>query len=213
MANRIADMSPRKAAIVVGVAILAMFVLAIVVDELVLSNFIGPGDTAALARDIEANEARFGVAVVGYLIILLLDAAIALALYVILKPANKILASLTAALRLLYAAILIIGVFALALRFIDAYSYGTLKLIGYVFFTAHILVLGYATFKSAYMPRSLGVLLIIASLCYVVLLFGKSLVPEKLLPVFVVPAAGAELLLGIWLLWKRATIPAMKSSS
>jgi len=213
MANFIADMSPRKAAIVVGIAILAMFVLAIVVDEFVLSNFIGPGDTAALAGDMEANEARFGVAVVGYLIILLLDAAIAVALYVILKPANRILASLTAVLRLLYAAILVISVFVLVLRFIDAYGYGTAKLIGYVFFTAHIFVLGYAVVKSGYMPRSLGVLLIIASLCYVVLIFGKSLVPEKLLPIFVVPAAAAELLLGIWLLWKRSKIPAMESSS
>jgi hypothetical protein len=213
MANRIADMSPRKAAIIVGTAILAMFVLAVVVDEFVLSNFIGPGDTAALAGDMEANEARFGVAVVGYLIILLLDAAIAVALYVILKPANRILASLTAVLRLLYAAILVISVFALVLRFIDAYGYGTLKLIGYVFFTAHIFVLGYAVVKSAYLPRSLGVLLIIASLCYVVLIFGKSLVPEKLLPIFVVPAAAAELLLGIWLLWKRSKLPVMESSS
>jgi hypothetical protein len=213
MASRIADISPRKAAVVVGVAILAMFVLAIVVDELVLANFIGPGDTAALAGDIEANKARFGVAVVGYLVILLLDAAIALALYVILKPANKILASLTAVLRLLYAAILVISVFALVLRFIDAYGYGTVKLIGYVFFTAHIFVLGYAVVKSGYMPGSLGVLLIIASLCYIVLLFGNSLVPEKLLPIFVVPAAAAELLLGIWLLWKRAKIPAMEASS
>lgn len=213
MTTRAAETSPRKAAIVVGIAILAMFVLAIVVDEFVLPNFIGPGDTAALAGDMEANEARFGVAVVGYLIILMLDAVIALALYVILKPANKVLASLTAVLRLLYAAILVISVFALALRFIDAYGYGTLKLIGYVFFTAHIFVLGYSVFKSAYMPRSLGVLLIIASLCYVVLIFGKSLVPEKLLPIFVVPAAAAELLLGIWLFWKRAKIPSMKPSS
>ena len=213
MANLIADMSPRKAAVVVGIAILAMFVLAVAVDELVLPNFIGPGDTAALAGDIQANKARFGVAVVGYLIILLLDAAIAVALYVILKPANKVLASLTAAFRLLYAEILVISVFALVLQFIDAYIYGTVKLIGYVFFTAHILVLGYVVVKSGYMPKSLGVLLIIASLCYVLLLFGKSLVPEKLLPIFVVPAAGAELLLGICLLWKRSKIPAMEASN
>lgn len=213
MTNRIAYISPRKAAIAVGIAILAMFVLAIVVDELVLPNFIGPGDTAALARDIEANETRFGVAVVGYLVILLLDAVIAVGLYVVLRPANKILASLTAVLRLLYAGILVISVFVLALRFIDAYSYGTVKLIGYVFFAVHIFVLGYSVFKSRYMPRSLGALLIIASLCYIVLLFGKSLVPERLLPIFVVPAALAELLLGIWLLWRRNKIPVTKPAS
>ena len=123
MTNFIADMSPRKAAIVVGVALIAMFILAIIVDEFVLSNFIGPGDSSALARDIEANEMRFGFAVAGYLIILMLDVVIALALYVLLKPVSKILASLTAVLRLLYTTILVIGVLALVFQFIDAYSH------------------------------------------------------------------------------------------
>ncbi|MBA7606238.1 hypothetical protein ES703_13386 [subsurface metagenome] len=93
----------------------------------------------------------------------------------------------------------------------DVYSYGTIKLIGYIFFTAHVFVLGYSVFKSGYIPRSLGVLLIIASFCYIILLFGNFLVPEALLPIFVVPAAIAELSLGIWLLLKRAKIPVMKS--
>ena len=187
-----------------------MFFLAIFIDDFVLSNFIGPGDTATLASDIKANEKLFGIAFAGYLIILMLDVVIALALYVILKPVNKILASLTAVLRLLYAAILVIGLLAIAFQFIDVYGYGTIKLIGYVFFTAHVFVLGYSVFKSEYIPRSLGILLIIASFCYIILLFGDFLVPDVLLPIFVVPAAIAELSLGIWLLWKRAKISIME---
>lgn len=188
-----------------------MFILAIIVDEFVLSNFIGPGDTAELARDIEASTTRFGFGVAGYLIILMLDVVIALALYVLLKPANKVLASLTSVLRLLYSLILIISVLALVFRFIDVYSYGTAKLFGYLFFAAHILVLGYSVFKSGYIAKGLGVLLIIAFFCYIVLLCGKSLVPEGILVIFVVPAAIAELALGIWLLVKRAKMPLMKA--
>jgi hypothetical protein len=211
MTNRIADMSPRKAAIVVGVAIIAMFFLAIIVDNFILSNFIGPGDAVSLASDIEANGMRFGFAVAGYLIILMLDVAIALALYVILKPVSRILASLTAVLRLLYAAILVVGVLVLVFQFIDVHSYGTIKLIGYVFFTAHIFFLGYAVIKSGYIPKGLGVLLLIAFFCYIVLIYGKSVVSEQILSIFVVPAAIAELALGIWLLWKRAKIPVIRS--
>lgn len=211
MTKGIANISPRKAALVVGVALIAMFILAIVVDDFVLSNFIGPGDSAALASDIKANEMRFGIAVAGYLIILMLDLAIALALYVILKPINKILASLITVLRLLYTAILVVGVLALVFQSINVYSYGTIKLIGYAFFTAHIFVLGYSVVKSGYIPKGLGILLILASFCYIVLLYGKFLVPEALLIIFVVPAAIAELSLGIWFLWKRATLPEMKS--
>ena len=79
MKNPIANISQRKAAIVVGIALITSFLLAIVIDDFVLSNFIVPGDSAKLASDIMANEMQFGIAVAGYLIILTLDAAIALA--------------------------------------------------------------------------------------------------------------------------------------
>jgi hypothetical protein len=211
MMSHTTGVSPRKAAVVVGVAIIAMFILAIVVDNFILANFIGPGDTAALAKDIEANQARFGFAVAGYLLILMLDLAIALALYVILKPINKIFASLTAVFRLLYTAIMVISVLALVFQLINVSGYGTIKLIGYIFFTIHILFLGYTVLKSGYIPQGLGVLLIIAFFCYIILLYGKSFVPEQVLPIIVVPAAIAELALGIWLLWKRAKIPVIRS--
>jgi hypothetical protein len=206
MTNIRPGFSQRKAAIVVGIAIIAMFLLAIIVDNFILSNFIGPGDETALASDIEASQMRFGFAVAGYLLILMLDLAIALALYVILKPVSKILASLTAGFRLVYTVIMVICVFSLVFQFIDVQSYGNIKLIGYLFFTAHIFMLGYSVLKSGYIPKGLGILLIIAFFCYIVLLYGKSVVPESLLPIFVVPAAIAELLLGIWLLWKGGKV-------
>jgi len=208
MTKCVACTTPRKAAVIVGVSIIAMFILAIVVDNFILANFIGPGDTSALAKDMAVNQTRFGFAGAGYLLILLLDLAIALALYVVLKPVSKILASITSFFRLLYTAIMVISVLAVVIQLISVYSYGTIKLIGYIFFTAHILFLGYTVLKSDYIPKSLGILLIIAFFSYVVLLYGKSLVPEQLLPIFVVPAAIAELLLGIWLLWKRNKLPA-----
>ena len=207
MAKVMSNSSQRKASIVFGVAIVAMFILAIVVDNFILGNLIGPGDVASLASDIEADQTRFGFAVAGYLLILLLDLTIALAVYVILKPVGKILASLTAVFRLLYTAIMVIGVLSLAFQFIDVQSYGNVKLIGYIFFTAHIFMLGYSVLKSRYLPKGLGILLIIAFFCYIILLYGKSIVPEQLLPVIVVPAALAELLLGIWLLVKGGKVP------
>jgi len=207
MTKTTTGISQRKASIVFGVAIVAMFILAIVVDNFILSNFIGPGDVTALAGDIEADQTRFGFAVAGYLLILVLDFTIALAVYVILKPVGRILASLTAGFRLLYTAIMVISVFSLAFQFIGVQSYGNVKLVGYIFFTAHIFMLGYSVLKSRFIPKGLGILLMIAFFCYIVLLYGKSVVPEQLLPIFVVPAALAELLLGIWLLVKGGKVP------
>ena len=209
MTKKIADISQQLAAIVVGLGLIISFILAFFVDDFILSNFIRPGDTATLASDIKANEMLFHIAVAGYLIILTLDAAIALALYVILKPANKSLASLTAVLRLLYTAIMVISVLALVFQFIDVYSYVTIKLIGYIFFTCHLFVTGYSVFKSGYIPRGLGVLLIVASFCYVMLFYVNFLVPEALLLIFFVPAVIGELSLGLWLLLKSAKIHEM----
>ena len=211
MENPIANISQRKAAIVVGIALITLFLLCIVIDDFVLSNFIVPGDLAKLASDIIANEMQFGIAVAGYLIILTLDAVIAIGLYIILKPANKNLASLTAVLRLLYVATLVIGIVALVFQVIDVYSYGTIKLIGYIFFTAHLFVLGYSVFKSGYIPKILGVLLIIASFIYIIVFYANFLVPEALLLILMVPAVIAELSLGVWLLLKGAKISEKKS--
>ncbi len=208
MTNRFANISQRKAAIVVGIAFIISLFLAIIVGNFILPNFINPGDTAALANDIKANEMLFSIAIIVYLIILALDATIALALYIVLKPANKILASLSGIFRLLYVAIAVISVFALAFQFINVYSYETIKLwIAYLFFTCHLFVTGYSVFKSGYIPRGLGILLIIDSFCYIMAFYVSFLVPEAFLLIFMMVMILGELSLSLWLLLKNAKIP------
>ena len=192
----------------IGIAIIISYFLAFFFDDFLLPNFIRPGDTAALARDIKANEMLFGIAVIGYLSILTCDAAIALGLYIIFKPVNKNLASLTSVLRLIYVAFAVIAIFALISQFIDVYSYETIKLIGYVFFPCHLFVTGYSVFKSGYIPRVLGVLLIVASFCYIIF-YVNFLVPEALLLIIMMCMAIGEISLDIWLLLKSAKITEM----
>lgn len=197
---------------VVGVAFIASVLIVTIVDDFLMANFVVPGDTEALANDIQDNERLFGYAVFGYLLVLVLDAVIALALYVVLKPANKHLALLTAVLRLLYAFTLIIGVFALAFQSIDVYGYASIKLIGYVFFALHIFVLGYTVFKSDYFPKSLGILLLVASFTYIVFFVDFQL-PETFEVIIMSTMGGSELLLSIWLIVKRNKLPAQTNST
>ena len=136
----------------------------------VLSNLILPGDAATKAKNIEANQLLLIIAIASCFIILTLDVVVALILYVVLKPVKKNLALLSSVLRLIFAAIMVISVLVLVLLFLNAYSYG--ELIAYVFFISHLFVLGYIVFKSDYIPGILGFLLIIASFCYVILLYG-----------------------------------------
>lgn len=206
MKRFVTDLSTSKAAMVVGIAFITSVFIVTLVDDFLLANFVVPGDTAALARDIEANGRLFGFAVVGYLLVLALDSIIGLALYVVLKPANKNLALLTAVLRLLYACILASGLFALVFQIIDVYGYATIKLFGYIFFALHIFVLGYSVFKSGYIPKSLGILLIFASFTYIVFFVDLHL-PEILEVIIMLTMAIAELSLSIWLMVKRNRLP------
>ena len=208
MKIRLFDISQQKAAIVIGIAIIISYFLAFFVDDFLLPNFIRPGDTAALARDIKANEMLFGIAVIGYLCILTCDAAVALGLYVIFKPVNKNLALLTAVLRLLYVAFAIFGIFCLVFQVIDVYGYETMKLIAYVFFPCHLFVTGYSVFKSSYIPRVLGAMLIVVSFCYIVF-FVDFLLPEVLSLVVMLYMAIGEISLDLWLLLKNAKLQEM----
>ena len=206
MKNLTASLSTSKAAMVVGIAFITSVIIVSLVDDVLLANFVVPGDTAALSKDIEANRTLFGFAVVGYLLVLALDSIIGLALYVVLKPANKKFALLTAVLRLLYVCILVSGLLALVFQFIDVYGYASIKLFGYVFFAIHIFILGYTVFKSGYIPKIIGILLILASFTYIVFFVDLDL--SELLEVFIMlTMAIAELSLSIWLLVKRNTLP------
>ncbi len=206
MKNLISNLSTSKAAMIVGVAFISSIFIVSFIDDFLLANFVVPGDTEVLIRDIKSSGRKFAFAVVGYLLVLALDSIIGLALYVVLKPANKKLALLTAALRILYACILISGLFALVSQIVDVYGYANIKLFGYIFFALHILVLGYAVFKSGYIPKSLGILLIVASFTYIVFFVDFDL-SEIFQVIIMLTMAIAELSLSIWLMWKRNRLP------
>ena len=207
MKNLIANLSTSKAAMAVGIAFISSIIILTIVDDFLLANFVVPGDTATLARDIESNSKRFGLAVFGYLLVLTLDSIIGLALYVVLKPSNNKLALLTATLRLLYVGILVSGLFALLIHVVDVYGFATIKLFGYIFFSLHIFVLGYSVLKSGYIPKVLGVLLIIASFTYIVFFVDIQL-PEILEVIIMLTMAISEFILYVWLMVKRNSLTA-----
>jgi len=207
MYNPIANLSMRKASMTVGIGLIIMMPLALFADSTLLGFFVS-GDAAATTANIQANQLLFGLSVAGYVLILVIDVLIALALYVILKPVNQRLSALTAALRLTYVAIMVVGLFALVMLYSDGYVYG--KLLAYVFFISHLFVLGYLVYKSTYIPRSLGVFLMIASLSYIILLYGQYIFSPETMGVLtliaMVPALFAELSLGLWLLFKGGKV-------
>jgi hypothetical protein len=206
MKSLIAGMSPRTAAMIVGIAFIVSVVIVTVVDDFLLANFVVPGDAAALAQDIEANQTLFGFAAFGYLLVLALDVIIGLALYVVLEPAGRNLALLTAGLRLAYAGMLAIGVLALVLQLINVHGFERMKLWGYVLFALHILVLGCSILRSEYIPGALGFVLVIASFTYIFFFIDLQLSETLLLAIMLI-MAGAEIALSLWLIFWRKRLP------
>jgi hypothetical protein len=223
MNNRVTDTSRRKAAIVAGLALLIMTILAIFATSAIV-----PGDAETTVKNIAANELLFRMAICSLIIVAILDVVVAWALYDFLKQVNKGISLLMAWFRLVYAPILGIAVAnlfgvllllsgadyltvfetdqlrALVTLFLNAFRYGWD--IGLVFFGLHLFFLGYLVFKldsPGYIPRILGVLLVIASFGYLIDSFGRFLSPNYDVSITLVTFIG-EMLLMLWLLWKGA---------
>ena len=77
--------------------------------------------------------------------------------------------------------------------------------ISLVFFGFACLSLGYLVYKSNYLPRAIGALLVIAGACYLINSFSHFLNPAfaaTLMPTIFVPIFVAELSLTLWLIVK-----------
>jgi hypothetical protein len=239
MTNRHSETSPLIYARIAGFALLLMFLLAIFANFFVIKGLIVPGDAATTANNIIAKEMLFRCGIISFIIVLILDVLVAWALYVLLIPVNKNLALLAAWLRLVYTTIFGIAIcnFLSVLRLlsgaeylkvfekdqlnaqvmllIDAFNNGWL--IGLVFFGLHLSVIGYLIFKSGYMPRILGVMLIISAIGYLIDSFAHFLLSNYtnyesiFLLIVAVPGVIAELSLCLWLLFKGVRANGRKS--
>lgn len=224
----------RRYARVAGVGYLLIIVTGIYAEFFVRGGLIVAGDASATAANIAAAEGFFRTALGSEFIMLLADVAVALALYVVFRRVDRNLALLAAFFRLTHAAIvgsnlmnlylplsLIGGVssvgaigeeerYALALVFLEAHGFG--YAIGLVFFGAYCFVLGWLVLRSGYVPRLLGILLLVAGAGYLLDSFGRGLLTdyaayETLFAAAVFgPAFIAELSFALWLTVKGVSV-------
>lgn len=201
---------------------------AVFATDIVLGRLVVQGDAAATTSNIRASETLFRAGIFGWLIVLICDVLAAWGLYIFLKPVNRSLSLLMAWFRLVYAAMLGAALFNLAHilltispdHLLAAPGTGQLQAqvmlrlsafsdtwgIGLVVFGFHILVLGYLAFKSGYIPKFFGVVMMIAFFGYLTTNSADLLMPghENLKAivewVFLVPMVVGELGLAVWLL-------------
>ncbi|MDQ0881909.1 DUF4386 domain-containing protein [Peribacillus sp. V2I11] len=220
---------------VAGVGLLLMAILAMFSNFSVLEGLIVFDDAAVTATNIMTNEMLFRRGFISFVIVLILDVLLAWALYVLLKPVNKNLAMLAAWFRLVYTAIFgvalhnFLGVLQLlsgteyltvfttgqihaqVLSLIDAFNNGWL--IGLVFFGFHLFVVGYLIIRSGgYIPRLIGIFLVLASAGYLIDSFAHFLLTNYtdyktiFLLIVAIPGVVGELSLAFWLLIKGVKV-------
>jgi hypothetical protein len=219
---------PEKSSVVyaraAGLLYLIIIVFGIFSEVFVRSSLIVAGDATATAHNILESEALFRIGFAADAIMLLSDVAIAVLLYVLLRPVNKTLALAAAAFRLTQAAVLgfnllnYYGALLLltgtdyaaafdadqlhtqAMLFLDLHSHG--YDLGLLFFGISNLILGYLVIKSTDYPGVLGYGLIAAAAVYLAGSLTRFLLPDYVSfiePIYIVPLV-AELSFCLWLL-------------
>lgn len=234
METQISDVQQRQAAIVAGLGLLIMAIVAFFANFFVLEGLIVPDDAAKTVNNIMTNEMLFRLGIAGFIVVLLCDVLVAWALYVFLKPVNQSLSVLAAIFRLVYTAIFAVALLNLSnalqllngaaylnpftteqlqaqvMMSLESFQYGWQ--IGLVFFGFHLLVLGYVVMKSSYVPKVLGVLLLVAGFAYSLDGFAHFLLSnyanyKNLFLLLVAPSAIlGELSLCFWLLFRGGKV-------
>jgi len=193
------------------------------------SRFIVRGDAAATANSIMASESLFRVGIVGNLFTFIANILLALALHQLLKVVNRNMASLMVILFLVGVPIAMLNELsqlavlqllsgadylkAFAPDQLQAIVYLSLGvhdqglLIAHVFFGLWLLPMGYLVFRSGFIHRIVGVLLVIAGVGYVVQSFAAFLGHNVNIILF---TGLGELVFLLWLLIKGVDVEQWK---
>lgn len=240
MTTRTVEASPQTYARIGG----ALFYLFIIVAALfaevyVRGSLIAPGDAAATAHNIQGSETLFRVGLAGEMLTCVCDVALSMILYVLLRPVGGSLALLATFFRLTFVAVYSVAklfeVTALVAlgqadaltgfspQQLHALAYLSLRVhsLGYgvslLFFGFCCVLFGHLIYRSGYLPRTLGVLLVIGGWGYVLFSLAQMVAPafagRVLFPWLMLPAFPAELGLALWLLVKGVDAPKFPSAA
>ena len=214
---------------ITGVLILIVAVIAPFSMLYLPSTLIVPGDATTTANNIMASESLFRLGIAFDAVVFLIEIVLSVLLYLLIRPVSKTLSLVVAFSRLamtiiqginllnsLFALLLLSGagyltVFepaqlnALVLLFLNAHQ--SVVLIWGLSFGLHLFVLGYLVYRSGYIPKIVGVFLVVASLCYLTQSFGKILLPNyEEIFTLVGTLSIVEIALPLWLLIKGVNV-------
>jgi hypothetical protein len=184
-----------------------------------LDGLVTEGNAAQTAQNIVASEGLFRFGIASLILVIALDVVIACALYRVFSPVNKSLSILAAALRLVYAGVFMVAVAQLpgVIRLLTddrnravlgsdqvdvqaslgLAAFTDIWYVSQFLFGLHLLIEGYLAYRSGYVPRLVGVLLVVAGAGYAFDTFSSVLSADPL--VISTFTFLGELVLAVWL--------------
>ncbi len=223
--------SPRVYARIVGALYLLIFFVGPFAFFMGRTSIVVPGDPTATVNNLMASETMFRLGMVAETIIVLVEIVVSALLYVIFRPVSRPLSLAAAFARFTQAILQAVNLFtavpallllggvgymtlfeaeqlnALVLLFLDVNAF--MIFIWGLVFGFHLLLLGTLVYRSHFMPKILGILLIIGAIGYLAQSYGHILVPqydEILSTVVIVLSIPGELAFTVWLLWKGVNV-------
>jgi uncharacterized protein DUF4386 len=234
MVNRSA-ISPQAYARVGGILYLIIIAAGMAGELFFRGSTVVSTDATATARNIMASPELWRAGIAGDLVMHLCDVGVMLVFYVLLRPVSKNLALLALLFNLVQTSVLVANKLNLLMPLfllgdagylkaftpeqLQALSYVALRThdygfgFGLIFFGAECIVVGYLIVRSSYLPRTLGVMMAIAGVCYLTNSFALVLAPtlaSRLFPVILLPPFVAELSMALWLLVKGVDLTQWK---
>jgi hypothetical protein len=188
----------------------------------VRDSLIEPGNAAATADNISESAGLFRIAFASDLVNITFFVLAALTLYALLKETSDRVALGMVILNAVAAAIMSVNMVnhfaalrvatgpgesdALVMLFVEMHTRG--YAIAQIFFGLWLLPLGYLVYRSGFLPRALGTVLMIGAFSYLAELLVGFLLPDlgdNFLLAIAMPAALAEVTFIFWLLVRGAT--------
>jgi Domain of unknown function (DUF4386) len=231
MGNSKAETSPQVYARIGGLAYLIIIAAGALGELFIRNKIIVPGDAAATVHNIAASPLLWRIGIAGDLLMHVCDLILAMVYYLLFRRVNKNLALLSVLFGLIQTAVLVANKLNLvmpllllgnedylkifdphqleALAYVAVRAHGYGFGIGLIFFGFECLIDGYLIFKSGFLPRALGVLILIAGLCYLINSFVLILFPalsDLIFQIILTPTFIAELSMCLWLLIKGVNV-------
>ncbi len=231
MRNATVETSPQLYARLGGVLYLLLIFVGMFSVIFVRGKLIVAGNAAATAANIIASPSLWRTGVFTDLTMHVLDVPVMLIIYLLLRPTHKHLALLALLFTLVQTAVSVANKMNLlsALFFLgnagylkafpphqlEALSYLSLRLHDYgfgvalIFFGFACLVEGYLIYRSGYLPKTIGVLMGIAGMCYLTQSTSLILFPAfaaVIFPAIMLPCFVAELSFSLWLILRGVRI-------